>query len=65
MFCYILETTNSSLIGGPGKHPRGFKAFGMMPNIWLPQTQTTSETSFDNPRSPPPYTKYSFLSTIT
>ena len=30
---FILETTNSSPIGGPSKHPSGFRAFEMMLSI--------------------------------
>ena len=42
----IPETTNFSPVGGFSRHPKGFTAFGIMPNTWLPQTKATS--SFDN-----------------
>ena len=61
----MLETTNSSRIGGPNKYPRGFKAFGMMSATWFPIIKTTFETSFDNHRSPFPYKGRSFLFAIT
>ena len=57
----ILDTTNSSLIGTSDMHPKGFKTCGMIPSTWFPLIKTASETSFDNPQSPPPYIRCSFL----
>ena len=58
----IPETTNSSPIDESDKLPKGFRALGMMPNTWLPLTKVVSETNFDNPQLPPPYTKCNILS---
>ena len=56
--------TNFSPVGGSDKLLKGFRTLRMMPNTWLPLTKAASETNFDNPRLPPPYTKCNFLSAI-
>ena len=59
---YIPKTINFSPIGGPGKRPSVFKTFRIMPITWLLIVKVACETSLDNLRPLPPYTRCIFLS---
>jgi hypothetical protein len=61
---YIVETCSSSPIVFPMMSPF-VKASGTTPKTWLPHKNTAIATPPINPRLPPPYTKWIFLSANT
>ena len=59
----ILETCSSSSIVFPMMSPFA-KALGTTSKTWLPPKNATINTPRINPRLPPPYTKWIFLSVL-
>jgi len=60
----IVETYSSSPIVFPMISTLA-KALGTTPKTWLPYKNTAIDTTLINPRLPPPYTKWIFLSVST